>query len=244
MLAPGPPGDGRRWNAHHADLVAHAKESLEAEVCGVLAGEFCEDEHGRYVSVEAAVRGTSVEHGVAFSDMDLFIQENFFAGQGQVALITDPLGGDEALCVNTKGGIEHVSRFWVDGRERKCRIADGASSSQGANGAPQGEQVTKSLRAVEDRLGQALQAVEDLRTTHYRFLMIIGMIVAFGVIYLIGDNIYTHYAGAVEPPKLRSYDMRIPVFLDGRACWAPGWPGRSSSHSSTTCFTSRGRSRS
>ncbi len=39
----------------YADLVAHAKADLGAEVCGVLAGQFCEDEQGLYVSVESAV---------------------------------------------------------------------------------------------------------------------------------------------------------------------------------------------
>ena len=114
----------------YADVVAHAKENLDAKVCGVLAGRFWEDEQGLYADVEAAVRGTAVAHGsshvtytqetwnkihqtmeqdhpklqivgwyhshpgfgVEFSDMDMFIQENFFSGAGQIALVTDPLG--------------------------------------------------------------------------------------------------------------------------------------------------------
>src|SRR5690349_10566307 len=41
----------------HADLIAHAKESLDAEVCGVLVGQVCEDPEGPFVHVEASIRG-------------------------------------------------------------------------------------------------------------------------------------------------------------------------------------------
>src|SRR4051812_34927339 len=43
----------------YAELIAHAKESLDREVCGVLAGHLCEDDQGLFVSVEAAIRGTA-----------------------------------------------------------------------------------------------------------------------------------------------------------------------------------------
>src|SRR3954447_12742590 len=43
----------------YAELIAHAKESLEVEVCGVLVGQACEDDAGRFVHVEAVVRGTA-----------------------------------------------------------------------------------------------------------------------------------------------------------------------------------------
>ena len=102
----------------NAELIAHAKESLNAEICGVLAGRVCTDDEGTFVHVEAAVRGSAAsggsthvtfthatwnaihqtmerEHpelrivgwyhshpgfGVEFSEMDLFIQKNFFPG--------------------------------------------------------------------------------------------------------------------------------------------------------------------
>ncbi len=51
----------RAW----ADLVAHAKESLEAEVCGVLAGEICEDERGTFVDVRAVIRGEAAREARA-----------------------------------------------------------------------------------------------------------------------------------------------------------------------------------
>src|SRR4051794_15862013 len=43
----------------YAELIAHAKESLDREVCGVLAGHLCEDEEGLFVNVEVAIRGTA-----------------------------------------------------------------------------------------------------------------------------------------------------------------------------------------
>jgi proteasome lid subunit RPN8/RPN11 len=49
----------------YADLTAHAKESLEAEVCGVLVGEICEDDAGRFVDVHAVVRGNAAREARA-----------------------------------------------------------------------------------------------------------------------------------------------------------------------------------
>jgi proteasome lid subunit RPN8/RPN11 len=49
----------------YADLVAHAKESVDAEVCGVLAGEVCQDDRGPFVDVRAIVRGEAAREGRA-----------------------------------------------------------------------------------------------------------------------------------------------------------------------------------
>src|SRR5262245_43240608 len=43
----------------YAELIAHAKESLDAEVCGVLAGQVCVDDEGTFVHVEAVIRGAA-----------------------------------------------------------------------------------------------------------------------------------------------------------------------------------------
>src|SRR5579859_7376112 len=133
---PGPRNAGSKLRvamerSAYADLIAHAKSSLEAEVCGVLAGHFCEDDEGPFVSVEAIIVGTAAAEGgthvtftqdtwnaihktlelnhpklkivgwyhthpgfgVEFSEMDLFIQRNFFPGPSHLALVTDPLSG-------------------------------------------------------------------------------------------------------------------------------------------------------
>lgn len=47
----------------YADVVAHCKEKLDKEVCGVLAGEFCEDDEGNFVLVRACVRGLMADQG-------------------------------------------------------------------------------------------------------------------------------------------------------------------------------------
>lgn len=48
-----------------ADLIAHARESLDAEVCGVLAGNVCEDERGLFIDVRATIRGTAAREARA-----------------------------------------------------------------------------------------------------------------------------------------------------------------------------------
>jgi len=48
-----------------ADLIAHAKESLSAEVCGVLVGDVCEDDRGIFIDVYATIRGTAAREARA-----------------------------------------------------------------------------------------------------------------------------------------------------------------------------------
>ena len=47
----------------YAELVAHAKDDLDAEICGVLVGRFCEDDEGPFVLVEDIIRGTATRQG-------------------------------------------------------------------------------------------------------------------------------------------------------------------------------------
>jgi len=46
----------------YAEVVAHTKENLESEVCGVLVGEVCEDDEP-FVSVKEVIRGASTRQG-------------------------------------------------------------------------------------------------------------------------------------------------------------------------------------
>ena len=145
--------------------------------------------------------------GVEFSDMDLFIHENFFRGRSQIAFVTDPLGGEEAICAKGSRGIEHLERFWVNSRERHCWVsAPRFDKSMGAAGhAPHS---VKALQAIEDRVTQALGTIEELRTSYYRFLTAIGMLVAIGVIFWIGNMVYSRIWSNVNPPEAQ-------VFLPG-----------------------------
>jgi proteasome lid subunit RPN8/RPN11 len=239
----------------YADLIAHAKESLETEVCGVLVGDVCEDEEGLHLLVQAVIRGTSArqggahvtftqetwnhiheqrdEHhpkskilgwyhshpgfGVDFSEMDLFIQRNFFSGPTQIAFVTDPLGGEEAICVNAPEGIRYVSRFWVDGRERVCRAPDAVVLGSSNAGIGPGDSTQKMLKSVEDRLTQVMQMVDEQRNSHHRFLLFLGTLVALGVIVAVGYLIYHTYTSDYRPPEVQQF-VPIPVRIGDHTC--------------------------
>lgn len=223
----------------YASLISHAKEFLDNEVCGVLIGEFCEDDEGEYVAVLAIIPGEAAREdgthvtftqetwnrihecrderypnreivgwyhthpgfGVKFSEMDLFIQRNFFSGPNQIAFVTDPLGGEEAICANTPDGIKHASRFWVEGRERRCQLP-GENRGAADNDAPwSSSEFTKALSSVENRLNQVVQAVDDQRVALYRFLLVLGMVVALVIVAWIGLYIYNSFIEARRPPE-------------------------------------------
>src|SRR6185436_11598002 len=67
-------------------------------------------------------------YGVQFSEMDRFIQKNFFSGPTQLGLVIDPLGGDVSICVNTDAGLENIGQFWVDGREQRFQLPPSCSN--------------------------------------------------------------------------------------------------------------------
>jgi len=233
----------------YAELIAHAKSSLDAEVCGVLAGEVCEDDEGLFVDVKALIRGTAasqasthvtftqetwnlihrtLEHdypelsivgwyhthpgfGVEFSEMDLFIQRNFFPGATHLALVTDPLSGDVAICINTAAGIQYLESFWVDGREQKCRVparSSMKSEEAPAGGAPGGS--GDRLQALEARVSQLVQALDDMRGFHYRFMLTCGFVFCLALIAGVGYTIYKQLSSRYEPPQLNSY-VPVPV---------------------------------
>ncbi len=234
----------------YADLIAHAKESLDVEVCGVLAGQVCEDSEGIFIRVDAAIRGaaasqasthvtftqatwTSIHQtlerdypklsivgwyhthpgfGVEFSDMDLFIQKNFFSAPTQIALVTDPLSGAVGICVNTEQGPKYLPRFWVDGREQTARIPSrqGAPAKSESGSAAMSDDSAPSLERLEARVGQLIQALDEQRTSFYRFLLFCGGIFCLGIICTAGYTIYSQYASRLEPPKLNSF-VPVPV---------------------------------
>jgi len=239
----------------YADLIAHAKESLDTEVCGVLVGEVCEDEEGLHLMVQAVIRGTSAkqggahvtftqetwnhiheerdEHhpkskilgwyhshpgfGVDFSEMDLFIQRNFFSGPTQIAFVTDPLGGEEAICINAPEGISHVSRFWVDGRERSCRVPGTGVPGGVEAGVVSTDSAQRALKSLEDRMTQVMQMVDEQRNSHHRFLLFLGAFVALGVIVTVGYMIYHTYTSNYRPPEVQQF-VPIPVRIGDHTC--------------------------
>jgi len=239
----------------YGDIAAHARETLDRDICGVLAGALCADDEGPFVHVEAAVRGSAADQGhthvtfthdtwnaihqtmekehpklqivgwyhshpgfgVEFSEMDLFIQRNFFSGPSQVAIVTDPLGGDVAICANADGDVKYLDKFWVDGRQHKGRVpgkmSDAAETVAAAASAPANEK----LEAIETRVAQLLASVEDLRGSHYRFLLNLGMFAAILLVFYIGYSIYRGLTNENMPPESISW-APVPVTIEGKTC--------------------------
>lgn len=231
----------------YADLTAHAKESVDAEVGGVLVGEICEDGEGVFVEVRAIIRALAAKEarahitfthetwtkihaaldrdhpnlhivgwyhthpgfGVEFSAMDRFIQENFFAGRAQVAFLTDPLGGDNALCFNGAEGIEALPRFWVDGREHRTRVT--ATHNAAASAEPAGSQdLRKEIDRLESRINQLIQAVDEQRTNFHRTLTAMLIVFCTGVIAWVAYAIYSDRMDRRAPPRPHS-QFSVPV---------------------------------
>lgn len=238
----------------YADIALHARESLDAEVCGVLVGDAFEDDEGLFIQVQAALQGTAARQGathvtfthetwdrihqridrefpdarivgwyhshpgfgVEFSEMDLFIQRNFFPAPHQIALVTDPLGGDTAVvCIPDGVTTTYLDRIRVEGREVRCvvpRPRSAESSRSGNAAAAEGSlaEVVESLRQSETRLQQLLQSVEEQRTALLRFLYVIGFLLGGGILLFFGYNLYLVSKGRIEPPKILT-GVTVPV---------------------------------
>jgi proteasome lid subunit RPN8/RPN11 len=237
----------------YAELIAHAKESLDREVCGVLAGHLCEDDEGLFVNVEAAIRGTAASEasthvtftqatwnaihkvleedfpklkivgwyhthpgfGVEFSDMDLFIQKNFFSGSTQIALVTDPLSGAVAICVNGEEGAKYLDRFWVDGREQQAKVPARQGAKSGASAASTESSGGDAIEKLETRVTQLVQALDEQRRTFQNFLLFCGTIFCFAVLLSAGYfiwNIYTSRPDAARVGiRVGDKELSLPV---------------------------------
>ncbi len=233
----------------HADLVAHARESLEAEVCGVLVGQIGEDDEGVFVHVEAVIRGNAATQGathvtftqatwdaihqslerdhpkrrivgwyhthpgfgVEFSEMDVFIQRNFFSGPTQIALVTDPTDGAVALAITTPSGIEYLPRYWIEGREQTARVPASAGGAEaGAAGPAAAGDLAKAVKALETRVGQLIQSQDDQRTLFHQVMLTAGLVLCLAIIGTAGYFIYSMYSSRYEPPSLNSF-VPVPV---------------------------------
>lgn len=64
------------------------------------------------------------DFGIFLSDRDIFIQENFFSGAGQVAFVVDPVRKFEGVFEWREGRPELMSRYWV-GNTILTRAASG-----------------------------------------------------------------------------------------------------------------------
>lgn len=250
---PGPAGSSVALRVNfarraYADLTAHAKESVDAEVGGVLVGEVCEDDEGLFLEVRAVIRAMAAREarahitfthetwtqihatldksypdfqiigwyhthpgfGVEFSAMDRFIQQNFFSGRTQIAYLTDPLGGDTAICFNAPTGIETLPKFWVDGREHNARIpARRDPSPEGASTAGSPD-VRQDIERLEARINHLIQAVDEQRTNFNRMITTIVTVVCSALIVWVAYAIWSDRTERLEPPRVQSY-VPVPV---------------------------------
>lgn len=229
----------------YADFIAHAKSSLEVEICGVLVGQVYADEKGEFVDVQAIIQGDSARNasthvtftqetwnsiyqtlerhypklqivgwyhshpgfGVEFSDMDIFIQKNFFSAPAQIALLTDPMNGDVAICMNTRHGVAMLDRFWVNSREVRCRMP-AAKETVPAHG--EASPVGGEWKALETRLNQFIQSVDDQRRWLQSFFLFIGMLMLVAALTWVGHSIYKSYTE--NPVDVAVQNLRaIPV---------------------------------
>ena len=240
--------------AAYAELIGHAKESLDKEICGVLAGTICEDDEGLFVHVAAVIRGAAASRGsthvtftqqtwtaihatldrdypklqivgwyhshpgfgVQFSDMDLFIQRNFFTGPTQVALVIDPLSGAVAICLNSPEGIRHLERYWVDGREQPAQVPKESQPAQVASGQQVSGTGDEALRALDARISQLVQALDEQRASHHRLALFTGMLLAMGLIFGVGYSIYSSFRYRNEPPTLNQF-VPVPIQIGDKS---------------------------
>lgn len=252
---PGPPGAAATLRVAfgagaYAALLAHAKGSVAAEVCGVLVGEVCRDDRDLFVDVQAVIEGTAAASGTAhvtytqetwkriheeleakhpnqqivgwyhthpgfgaeFSDMDFFIQENFFAGRTQIGYLIDPIGGEEALCMNTPEGIEHLDRFWVAGRERRARIPAPDTAEGGGVGVAADAQMRAAFLQMEARFAQLLVAVEEQQVRSWRMVLGTVMVVGLGAVLWIGSSVFSTVLAPLTPSQAIKW-VPIPVQL-------------------------------
>ena len=248
---PGPVGSGQPVRvtmdrSAYADLTQHAKQSLAAEICGVVIGEVCRDDEGLWVDVTATIRGHAASgsshvtftqetwtrihdekerlhpaaamvgwyhshpgFGVEFSEMDTFIHRNFFAAPASIAVLTDPLGGEEAICVNEAGAVRYLDRFWVDGRERRLRLPGSAAPAAGSGvGQPR-------IDALEARVAQLVGTLDELRERIWSFYLIVGMSVVLVAMLWLGWQFWNMYNRRYEPPEVIN-EVSIPVRIGDR----------------------------
>jgi hypothetical protein len=152
--------------------------------------------------------------GVEFSDMDLFIQKNFFGAPTQIALVTDPISGAVAIAANAASGVDYLPRYWVDGREQPCRTPE-VSRSKGTPPALAAE-TPDSMRALETRVGQLIQSLDEMRLFHYRFMMTCGAIFCIALCLGVGYSIWKGFSAPLEPPRVNQI-VPVPIQIGDKA---------------------------
>ncbi len=151
--------------------------------------------------------------GVTFSEMDLFIQKNFFSSDTQIALVTDPLKSLKAIIYNGPNGIQYLDRFWIDGHEQTLQCLNEPAPVE-TSASLSHEKSEPQNRAIEERLSQTLQAIDDLNNRVSNYLYFFIFIIGLGFIGLVGFWGYTQIFERRSPPELLQY-YPTPIELEG-----------------------------
>ena len=151
--------------------------------------------------------------GVMFSDMDLFIQRNFFSSPTQFALVMDPLGGEKAICVNTAAGIKYIDKFWVDGREFRAFKEQSNNSTEGVTSLD--FNIKEALNILETRLNQVLNALDKLSMNIFRAITVMGTLFLLVIAGLVIYSIFFNPIMNDRPPKMLQY-VPIPLKIQDK----------------------------
>ncbi|MFC1840334.1 Mov34/MPN/PAD-1 family protein [Thermodesulfobacteriota bacterium] len=139
--------------------------------------------------------------GTEFSEMDIFIQQNFFPLPTQISLVSDPLSGEVAICINSDNGTEMIDRFWVDGREIRCRTKSPAAGNE----KPDNSHLSEDIHSLEKRLNQFIQDSVDRRHQQSSFLTFITISILIIIVMFIGFNLYKSYFSEKRDPVMQNF---------------------------------------
>jgi len=146
--------------------------------------------------------------GVQFSDMDLFIHQNFFPSPTQVALVIDPSKGQTAICFNDAGSTRYLDRYWVEGREQGLQVPEHESPAN--SDTQDGETSSASVQNLERRILQLTQMTEQMqvRVSNYLFTLIVSILLMIAGFF--GYMVYESFSQRTRPPELQSM-LPVPI---------------------------------
>ncbi len=149
--------------------------------------------------------------GVQFSDMDRFVQSNFFGAPEQFGLVIDPVSSDIAILANTPTGIVNVGTFWVNGEARACWVPPPRAAEAA------GEPAAAQLRDLDSRLAQITQALDETRETVQRSTLMFGMVICTAVVVLVASKVWSLARPPFpEVPTENISTVPVPVTIDDR----------------------------
>ncbi len=148
--------------------------------------------------------------GVEFSEMDVFIQRNFFSAPTQIALVMDPTTGVVAIAINAEDGIEYLPRYWVDGREHAAKAPTGpAVTEDPATPKPAGD-LAQAVKSLEARISQLVQVQDDQRAFIQQVMLGVGMVFCAAILGLAIYFVISSNRARLEPPRPFSF-VPLPV---------------------------------